>query len=211
MDDTDRQELSTDEQLTRDRLTDITEARRTVREVRNKTIGMSPAKAHRAFRRAVESFLYELFPYSDVDESARQLWYQEPIGTVRIDPPPLTDGRWWTDHWPDTRDNCSTGEPPVLVTEPEKVARKTNYHDLQRQGEEVDEITGLTGVLDAPEQYSKTFVLRVDKRHGSHSHTETVAKPLPRPIIETAYERAVMFASDIGLDLEPDQNHHGKT
>lgn len=180
------------EQIEHDRLAELREARRYVREARDETQlavmegEATPLRANAAYLNALQSFLHLLRPYGDRDDLTRSYWVgteDSKIGSV-VASPPSTDADGWTS----VDDSGSVSTTPL---EPRAV----------------DTWRGLSDVLTAQLTYKVTWVNRYMPENMAPQVRKITRPATPhRGLIDEAFSWTNDFCADVGLGLDVSVN-----
>lgn len=181
------------EQIDRDRVQAITEARESAQYIRRESKlqafqgELTSRQAALVYRDALEGFLLEVEPYRHVDDAAERFWSgrdDEVIGYVTHTPPD-PDGEAWE----------SVDQVPPNATNVDESTGATV----------AAEITGLGDLLDAPVTWPKTYWREIETPCGPNRiETATDYAIVSRKVLDAALRWATNFTHHIGLDLEID-------
>lgn len=188
----DGQQLNVSQRIERDRLDDLSDARRHVREARREARlwivqGHDPADAGAYLLAAVKSLLTELHPYRD---AAPDYWsgeqYDAPLGFIAVAPPDRDRDIWERD----LRDHSDHG--PYEQLEPVVFAR----------------VDGLDDVLELPARCTHTFQYSEQPRNMPLVAYSAEAEVGPSiRLLARCIREATEFAAEIGLDLALEENN----
>lgn len=142
------------------------------------------ADRQQVVRAALYSYLTNI-EWLIVDAGEKELLQEQPLGEVQIDPP--EEFVRWAD---------SKGGYP-------KVIGSASLEPYTRP------ITGIQGYLTAPEVFSHTWALNVQKRHEQpHSVERTKHTYMPVHISLNAFRLANRFLQQAGVDINLEEEQH---
>lgn len=180
------------------RLKDIFEARKRVREQRQKAKQYqievdgvdADLKAQRYYRASVENYLSELRPLFLSDELGKQYWYSLDLGTITVHPSL-------------SRESIGNGPEQLVLRDGD-----STYNVMDDPDPKEIELTGLGSVFTLSDPIVCEFDLMVGKfgiRTDYFSKKLIEKRNIPFNILDSIMNNANMYLQERGIELDPEE------